>query len=177
MLGNHIAAPVDQSLGNLGFHSGIVPGVGVHDLHGHIRVDALGAQIESSVAADHLGERVSRHIAKLVGLGLQAGSDTSQVTGFIDGSEVVVEVGETRRSCLITGCMAELDVGILSCYFLDIVLIAEAGCEDDVAARFSQLPQSGIALSTLRNIVLADDLIVTQAQGFLGISLVPSSWL
>ena len=135
MLGNHIAAPVDQSLGNLGFHSGIVPGVGVHDLHGHIRVDALGTQIEGGIAADYLSKREGCHIAELVGLGLQTGSDTSQVTGFIDGSEVVVEVGETRRSCLITGCMAELDVGILSCYFLDIVLIAEAGCEDSASSR------------------------------------------
>lgn len=87
-----------------------------------------------------------------------------QIAGLVDGSEVVVEIGQAGRSSLVAGGMAELDVRILGSYFLDIVLVAKAGGEDDITASLNQLTQSGVALSALGNIVLADDLVIAQAQ-------------
>ena len=171
MLGDDVAALVDQSLGVGGFLGGVGPLVGVVDEHGHVGVDALGAQIEGGVAGDDLGEGLGSHIAELVGLGLQTGSDTGQVTGLEDLGEVVVGVVQGVGSALVAGGVAELHVGVVGSGLLHVLLVAEGVGEDGVAAGIEQLVDGVGAGGVLGDVGLHDDLgVIVHAVLLAGLS-------
>ena len=173
MLGDDAAAVVNEGLGHLGLQGGAGPGVGVHDLHGHLGVHALGAQIEGGEAGDHLSEGVGAHIAQLGVadlLGLHAGGDTGQVAGLKDLGEVVVVVGVLGAGGLIAGGVAELDVGVLLGQGDHELLVAEAVAEDDLAASLDALLDGGGAGGVLAHVALDHQLgVLVQAAGLKGL--------
>ncbi len=106
MLGDNVAVIVDQSLSSLAFAFGIIPGVGDLHFHNGVGIDSSHAHSKSVDAGGALAV-VAAHsadITDLVGLGLQAGHDTGQVTGLVNAAEIVVEVGTVG---LIAGGMGE----------------------------------------------------------------------
>ena len=141
VLTDHVAAGSDQSLGGLLLAFGIEPAVGHLHVNLSIRVHAGNAHSEGVDAAGNLAVVLAHggHVADLVGLGLQAGGDAAQVTGLVDAAEVVVEVGAVG---LVTGAVAEDDLGIFLGHGLTGVHVAPGGGEDDVAAFLHQLGQS-----------------------------------
>ena len=167
MLAHHAAAPVDEGLSGLALQAGVIPGIGIDDVHGHFGVDALGAQIEGGVARNNLGIGIGTHIAQLGIadlLGLHAGGDTGQVAALIDVGKAVMQVGQILCVGLGTGGMAELDVGILPGRHGHIVTEAKAGCEDDVAFPVDQVVEGVGAGIVFRDVVLGDDLVVGETQ-------------
>ena len=173
MLGDDAAAVVNEGLGHLGLQSGAGPGVGVHDLHGHLGVHALGAQIEGGEAGDHLGKGIGAHIAQLGVadlLGLHAGGDAGQVAGLKDFGEIVVVVGVLGGGGLIAGGVAELNLRILLSQGDHKLLVAEAVAEDDLAAGLDALLDGGGAGGVLAHVALDHQLgVLVQAAGGKGL--------
>ena len=173
MLGDDAAAVVNEGLGHLGLQGGAGPGVGVHDLHGHLGVHALGAQIEGGEAGDHLSEGVGAHIAQLGVadlLGLHAGGDAGQVAGLKDLGEVVVVVGVLGAGGLVAGGVAELDLRVLLGQGDHELLVAEAVAEDDLAPGLDALLDGGGAGGVLAHVALDHQLAVRiQAAGLEGL--------
>ena len=81
-----------------------------------------------------------------------------------------MEVGNTLGVRGGTGCMAELNLGVLSCCLENEGLMAEGVCEDDVAAAVNQVKRCFIALVGLGNIGLENNLIITKTEGSLCLS-------
>lgn len=119
MLTNDHAAVCNQSFGSSAFLVDIEPGVGVHNFHGNIGVNALHAQEECSVAGNNLSIVVSADIAdldlavsgKAVGLGfrgqgaglnqflqLHTGNNTGNIAALINIGESVLEVIQAVRA-------------------------------------------------------------------------------
>ena len=114
--------PRSHSVGGVALSGGVGPGTHELDLHGDRGAHALGAQIVSGKAGDHLGEGVSAHVADhgLVG-GDVAVVDrscifmpaaTGQVAALIDVGEGVVGVVQTVVPGSLVGAGNELDLGI-----------------------------------------------------------------
>src|SRR5699024_413928 len=112
VLADDDAAVGHQGVGGLALSGGIIPGVGVLDLHVGLRDDGLDAQEEGGVAADHLGVGVGAHIAHLgVGDGavshqlleLHAGHHAGDVAGLVGVGEDVLEVVQPGYTGLVAG--------------------------------------------------------------------------
>ena len=89
MLGDDVAAHVDQRLRGLAFDGGIIPGVGEEHVHGHVRVDAARAQEVGVHGVDALGDLHGGHIAQVIVLGAQARGDAGQIARFPDAARCV----------------------------------------------------------------------------------------
>ncbi len=122
----------------------VIPGRGVSDLHGCGRADGSGTEVEGSITGDDFGIRISADISDDgFGFGdvavfdhfveLHTGSDTDEVTSFIDGSEGVVVVGDVGGVGLGSGGMGEPDIGIFSGGSEHVIFVSEGIGEDDVA--------------------------------------------
>ena len=185
MLTNDHAAVCNQSFGSSAFLVDIEPGVGVHNFHGNIGVNALHAQEECSVAGNNLSIVVSTDIANLdlavsgkaVGLGLRGqgaglnqflqlhtGNNTGNITALINIGESVLEVIQASQGSKITGHGNKSDIGILFSFFYDIGLVAVRVGNNKVAALANQVFCSVRALSTFGNLVLPNDLAVAHAK-------------
>ena len=155
MLTNDHAAVCNQSFGSSAFLVDIEPGVGVHNFHGNIGVNALHAQEECSVAGNNLSIVVSADIAdldlavsgKAVGLGLRGqgaglnqflqlhtGNNTGNIAALINIGESVLEVIQASQGSKITGHGNKSDIGILFSFFYDIGLVAVRVGNNKVAA-------------------------------------------
>ena len=176
MLGDQLAAVLDQLVGAFLLGGLIVPGAGEGHVHGDGGADGLGTQIEAGVAGNDFGVGEGTHVAHLGFLSgefalldhlvqLQTGSHTGQIPALVDGGKGVVVVAQALGVGLGAGGVAELHIGELLGSLDDVILVAEGVGEDDVAAGIGQLAGSIIGFLTLRNVGAEQVLIFGQAQG------------
>ena len=174
MLADELAAAGDELVGSFLLESLIVPGAGEGDFHGHGRAHGLGAEVEGGVAGNdfRVGEGTDIAHLGLVSLDLagvdhlvelHAGSDTGEVTAFIDGGESIVEVAELLGVRLGAGGVVELHVLELLGGLDHEVLMAEAVGEDSGAAGINELSRGVVAILVLGNVGLDDVLVLAQA--------------
>ena len=164
MLGDDVAAHVDQGLGGLTLDGGIIPGVGEKHVHGHVRVDAARAKEVGVHGVDALGDLHGGHIAEVVVLGAQARGDAGQIARFPDAAKVVGEVDIVGE---VAGAVQEDDLRVLLRQLGHVGAKAEAVAEDDVAALLDQFKHGVFAGAVLGDVGLDEDLIVAQAQSLL----------
>ena len=165
MLGNDVAARVEQGNCRALFLLRVKPGVGDFDIHLSIRVYALYAERKSIDTTCNLRIFVALRgdITDFVALGLQAGGDTGQVAGLVDTAEVVVEIFAV---VFIAGAVGKDDVRMCCSELLHCIHIAIAGAEDNVAAFLDAFGDRGFdrGLVLIVDVILADDLVVSQAK-------------
>ena len=77
-----------------------------------------------------------------------------------------MHVFQLRRCCLIAGGVAELNFRILGSSLDHVILMAKTVGEDDLASLFRKVYCRVITALILRNVVLADDLILRKPQSF-----------
>ena len=175
----------DQGLGGSALLVDIEPGVGVHDFHLDIGVNALDAQEEGGVAGDDFCVVVSAHVADLdlavsgeaVGLGLggqrarldqvfdlHACDDTGDVAALVNGGEGVVEVVEVGDGGEVAGHSHEVDVRVLLGFLFHVGLMAVGVGDDQVAALADKVLGCVGGDAALSDLVLPDDLVVAHAQ-------------
>ena len=168
----------NQSLSGFLFQSHIAPAVGVADFHGNGGALAAGAQEEGGEAGNHFGEGESAHVADLGIFSsdgavldhlsqLHTGDHAADVAGFVHRVEVVMHVGQFAVHRGVAGGVAELNVGIFGSGLEHIALMAEAGGENDIAALLRQVDGGFIGVFGLGHVVLAQHLIVGDAQSSL----------
>ena len=182
MLADKLAAVADELVCSFLFSGLIVPGTGEGHFHGSGGADGACAEEEGGVTGNDfrvgecadvadlglvLGElTVGDHLVEF-----ETGSDTGEVTAFIDGSESIVVVCKALGVSLGTGSVAELNLGEFLCSLDHEVLMAEGVSEDDIAAGICKLGSRVVALLAFGNVGAEDDLIIAQAEvraGFLG---------
>ncbi len=174
MLADQYAAILDEGQRDFTLDSLVCPGAGVLDFHGDVGADGADAQIEGGEAGNDFRVGVSADIADL-GLDistvdfrqLHAGDDAGDIAGLEDVGEVVLHVGQTGGSGLITGCVAESHGRIGSGGFDHIVFMAEGIGEDDLAALGYEPLGRVEAFLIFRDAVFVDDLLVGKAESSL----------
>ena len=175
----------DQGLGGSALLVDVEPGVGVHDLHLDIGVDALNAKEEGGVAGDDLGVVVSADIADLdlavsseaVGLGLggqgagldqlldlHTGNHTGDIAALVHRGECIVEVVAAGDGSKVTGHGDKVDIGVLLSLLDHVGLVAVGVGDDQVAALTDQVLRCIGGLAALGDLVLPDDLVIAHAQ-------------
>ena len=191
MLADDDSAVGDQSLSGSALLVDVEPGVGVHDFHLNIGVNALDTQEESGVAGDDLGVVVSADVADLdlaisgeaVGLGLggqgagldqllnlHASDNAGDIAALVNSGERIVEIIEAGVGGEVAGHGHEVDIGVLLGFLDHVGLVAVGVGDDQVAALADQVLGGVSSLAALRDLVLPDDLVVAHAQfssGFL----------
>ena len=182
MLGQDDAAVVDELDGAFLLEGRIIPRVGEGHFHCGGGAHGTGAEEEGGVAGLHFGIGIGADVAELGLFGgdltlldhlveLHARGDAAQITAFKDGGEGVVEVGQAGGVRLGAGGMAELDFGEFLGSLDHERLVAEGVGEHDVAAGVNQLGGGVIALLTLGDAGLQDEVLsLFQAEAFAGFS-------
>ena len=172
MLANDDAALGDQSVGSFAFGNGIIPGVGVLDIHVGFGNDALDAKIEGGVAGNHFVIGIGAYIAYIrIGHGarihelleLHARYHAGDVTALEGVGEDVGGVGGAG-SGHVAGASNEGHIGILSGGLHHVGLVAVAVGEYDLAALLRQVNGVVIAGLILGDVVLEDHLALVDAQ-------------
>ena len=139
---------------------------------------ALDLLLNSFVFTADIATTVGKALIGLLGSGdlasvdhflqLQTGSDTNQVSAFVDRSESVVEVVQLFGVSHGTGGVAELDFGILFSSQNHVGLMTVGVGDDQVAALAHEVQRGVIAGLIFRNLVLPDDLVVGDAEVLCG---------
>ena len=184
MLADKDAAVVDELVGGFLLESLVIPGAGKGHFHRDAGANAAGAKEEGGVAGLDFGIGVRTDIAHLGFFGgdvavfdhlieLETGSNTGEVTAFIDGGESIVEVAQTFGVGLHTGAGNKLHFRELLGGGESEGLMAEAVGDDEIAAGVNQLGGGVIAGLGLGDVRLHHDLIVGKAElsgsGFRGV--------
>ena len=168
MLADDNAAASHQDVGCLALRRGIIPAVGVLNVHVSLGHDGLNAQQERGVARYHLGIGEGTHIAHIGvchGTGvhqlleLHAGHNAGYIARLIDIGEEVLEIVQTSNAGLITRTRHERDGRILLGGAEHVSLMTIGVGEDDVAAGFRQVNGGVLAGFILRDIVAHHDLL------------------
>ena len=152
---DELAAVGNQLVGGFLLGGLIVPGAGEGYFHGGAGADGACAEEEGGVAGDDFGIGVSADVANLglvlgeltVGdhlVELHTGSDTGEVTAFIDGGKSVVVVGKTLGVGAGAGGVAELNLGEFLGSGDEVRLMAEGVGEDDVAAGVGEIGRAHV---------------------------------
>ena len=175
----------DQSLGSSAFLVDVEPGVGVHNFHLDVGVNALHAEEEGGVAGNDLGIAEGADVADLdlavsgeaVGLGfggqgagldqlldLHTGNNAGNVAALVHGGEGVVEVVQVGNGSKVAGHGNKVDIGVLL-GFLNHVGLVTVGVRDDQVAALTDQVLGGIGgFAALGNLVFPDDLVIADAQ-------------
>ena len=160
MLGDELAAVLDELLRAFLLKSLVVPGAGEEDFHSDGGDDGADAQEPCGVAGLDLGVAHRADIADLGFLSgevavvdhfleLHTGSDTGEVAALEDGGEGIVVVVETGAVGLIAGAGGKLYLGVLLSGLEHVVLMTVAVGENDRAARVGKLARGVICLGIL----------------------------
>ena len=128
VLGDDVAAHVQEGLGGFLFRGRIVPGLGPDYAYLYVGVHGLCAEGEGVDAADDFGDGEGRHVAEHVGLAHGARDHAGQITRLIDTAEIVGHV----FGVLVAGAVQELDLGKILGHFEHGIHVAVAGREDDI---------------------------------------------
>ena len=179
MLADELAAVADELVCSFLLSGFIVPGTGEGHFHGSGGADGASAEEEGGVTGNDFSVGECADVADLgIFSGevavvdhlveLETGSNTGEVTAFIDGSECVVVVVKTLGVSLGAGGVAELNFRELLGGLNDIVFVTEAVGKDDVAAGVGQLSGGLVAGLILRNVGLENGLNAEGLAGFLG---------
>ncbi len=175
MLADEDAAIVDELVGGFLLKSLVIPGAGEGHFHRDAGADAAGAEEEGGVAGLDFGIGERTDIAHLGFFGgdiavfdhlveLETGSDTGEVTAFIDGGKSVVEVAQTLGVGLNAGAGNKLHFGELLSGGKSEGLVAEAVGNNKIAAGIDQLGSGVVAGLGLGNVGLHHDLIVRETE-------------
>ena len=180
MLADDGAALAHQSDGSFVFGNGIIPGVGVLNVHVSFGNDGLDAQEESGITGNHFRIGESADITD-IGIGnsasiqqllqLHTGDNAGDIAGLIRIGEDVLEVVKTGVGSGIAGAGYKDLVRILTGDLLHIGLMAVVSGEDDIAARFRQI--DGVVSTGLvfGSVVLENDLrVYIDTQFFAGLN-------
>ena len=155
------------------------------DLHGDIGNDALHAKEERGVAGNDFCVRISADIADLdlavsglvlvfdlafvdELLQLHTGDDATDVTGFIDAGEGIVEVCKAIRSGGVAGHSDELHVGIFLSGLTAEGLMAVGVGDDDLATLVDTVNAGVIAALVFGDGVFPDDVAFADTQSLGG---------
>ena len=183
MLGEKSSTVSDQSVCAFLFGGLIIPGAGEGDLHGNIGNYRANTEEPGGVTGDNFCIGVCTDVAELhiavfivvcIGenavvdhfLELEAGSNTGEVTAFVDGSKCIVEVIEIYDLSLIAGSMQELHIGVFFCSADHVVLMAEAVGKNDVAAVIGEVAGNFVAVFAFGNAGLYNELSAHFCAGF-----------
>ena len=148
-MGEHVGALRDQRHRRLAFLARVVPAVGPDHPHLDVRVHAARPQGERVDALQHLGDREGADVAEHVRLGHLAGDHAVEVAALVEARIVGREV--LRR--LVAGGVQEGDVGELAGDALDVVHVAEAGGEHDLAAAGGELADHALGVGALGDVL------------------------
>ena len=180
MLTDDDAALRDERLGGSAFLVDIKPGVGIHDLHGHVRNDGANAQEESGIAGDNLGVVISADVADLhvavrikrVGLlfsgegavaehfgDLHAGHNAGHVAGLIHLGEGILEVIKAGKRGEVAGHGNEGHVRVFLSGQRHVALMAVGVGDDQVAALTHKVERAVVAGLIFGNLVLPNDAV------------------
>ena len=61
-------------------------------------------------------------------------NNAGNITCFVDRIKIVVHIGKSGRCCLISGCMAELNLRVLCCCLKQVALMSKACTENNVTS-------------------------------------------
>src|SRR5215208_2647860 len=153
LLGDHIRAAIEESLGCRPLLGRIEPGVRPDYLHGRFRISLAYAEGKGVDAADDLGDREGRDVADLVRLGHLAGKLTGDVAWLL----YLAEAGADVFSRFKPGDMDERRVREILGDVDRWVHIAERRREDYIVAVLSELADHPLGVGW----VLWDILLVT----------------
>ena len=178
VLTNDYAATADKGVCSFCFSSGIIPRVGIHNIHVYIGYDGLDAEEESGVAGNYFCIGVSANIA-YIGirygacvhelLELHTGYDTGYIAALEGvGEDVAVVIHAFLKGSHITGSGDELYFGIFHSSLQHEGLMAVGVGDYQSAALLNKVYSVVIALFIFGYIVLIDDLVIGEAEGSLG---------
>ncbi len=145
MLGDDVAAGVEQGLGRVLLQGRVVPGLGPDHADLGFGVGLAHAQGEGVDAADDLGDGEGGHVAQDVGLGHGPGHQPGEVAGLVHAAEV----GSDVFGALEPGAVLEDHVRELPGDLDDRVHVAEAGGEDQVEAFAGHVAQHPLGVGAL----------------------------
>ena len=165
MLADQYTSALDQLVSCFLLSGLIVPGTGKGYIHGNAGAYGTSAQEEGGITGHNFCICISTyitHLSLILGnitvsdhlIQLHACNDTCKVTAIIDGSKCIVEVVQTLSMSLGSGCMAELNIGILLSSLDDVVLMSKAVCENEIATCISKLTSCFISFLSFRNVGL-----------------------
>ena len=175
MLGNQLAAALNECVRSFLLCCLVVPGVGVTNVHGSGGAYGASAKEEGGVAGNNLCIGECADVTDLClccgnvagknhRIELQTCSNTCEVTALVDSSEGVVEVSKGGGVGLGTRCVAELHGGEVLCCLDHVLLMTEGVCKYHLAALVNQVSSGLVASLALRHVVLHDDLSIRQAK-------------
>ena len=178
VLGDQLAAVLDQRVGAFLFSGLIVPGTGEGDFHRSGRADRTRAEEEAGVARNNFRVGECADVADLgffrgefTGFDhlvqLQACSDAGKITALEDLCERVVVVRELLGMSLGAGSVAELNVRVFLGGLDHVVFMTEGIREDEIAALIDKVHRGVVALLTFRDVGLQDRLDAESLAGFL----------
>ena len=147
----------------------VVPEACELNFHSNSRADGLCAEIEGCVAGDNLCVCESTDVTHLCFLSceltcfnhfveLETCGNTCKVTALVNGCESVVVVSKVFRVSHCACSVAELYVRIFLCGLNHILLVAEAVCENDIAAAVCKVNSCFVAFVALGNVNLFNNL-------------------
>ena len=146
---DHVHVLVEQSHGGIALLGRIEPRVEPHHLDHGLRVDRTHAQGKRVDTLQHLGDGEGADVAEHVRLGHLAGDHAVEVAALVEARVVGREV--LRR--LVAGGVQEGDLGELAGDALDVVHVAEAGGEHDLAAAGGELADHALGVGALGDVL------------------------
>ena len=154
----NVATLTDQRVRGVHFLTRIIPGVGPHDGHLHVRINALGTQRVSVDSLKHLGNRHGGHVTQMSGLAHGSGEFAREITGLIKARVVVAVVG----SGLVSGAVFKLYVRKLLGYLECRIHVREARGKDDLVALSCQITNDSLGVHRIGDVVdhLSPDLLL-----------------
>ena len=130
MLGNNIAAHIQQRLGCFFFCGWIVPGLGPDHPYFSLGIYFLYAQGKGIDTTNNFRNRKGRHIPNDIGFGHGSGSHAGQIASLINTPEIIGHVFRV----FIPGAVHEFNVRELLGHFEHGVHIAIAGRKNNIIA-------------------------------------------
>ena len=176
MLTDDDAAACHECVCGFALFNEIEPLFGVLNVHMSLGNDGTDAEEECGVAGNNFCIGVCADVAD-VGIGnfafvherleLHARNDAGNIACFVDAVKIVENVVKLGMLCsLLTGCVAENNVGILFCGADEVILMTEGVRDDELAALFREVDCCFIALFVLGDVVFVDDLIIAEVASF-----------